>query len=68
MIASTGAEALPGGRYFSNGKAVQSSGQSYQEALQRELWLSSARMTGLPADLTSPARPCHVDAALAPMG
>jgi hypothetical protein len=27
---------------------------SYDEAKQRELWVSSARMTGLPVELTGP--------------
>lgn len=47
-----GAEAFPGGRYFSNGASTPSSDDSYNEAFQRELWISSARMTGLPVDLT----------------
>jgi NAD(P)-dependent dehydrogenase (short-subunit alcohol dehydrogenase family) len=49
-----GLEAAPGGRYFSDGKVVRSSDLSYDEAKQRELWVSSARMTGLPAELTGP--------------
>ena len=48
---TTGHEAAPGGRYFSNGKPVRSSEQSYDEALQRELWTSSAEMTGVSAIL-----------------
>lgn len=50
---TTGAEAAPGGRYFSNGKPVRSSELSYDEALQRELWASSAEMTGVPVDLVA---------------
>ncbi len=42
-----GAEAAPGGRYFSNGKPTASSDVSYDPALQRELWVSSEIMTGL---------------------
>lgn len=48
---TTGPDAAPGGRYFSNGKAVRSSDASYNQAAQRELWISSAQMTGLPAEL-----------------
>lgn len=48
---SGGAEAAPGARYFSNGEAVRSSDLSYDEALQHELWVSSANMTGLPVGL-----------------
>ena len=42
-----GAESAPGGRYFSNGKPTASSDASYVPALQRELWVSSEKMTGL---------------------
>ena len=42
-----GQDAQPGGRYFSNGKAVPSSDASYDEAKARELWISSATMTNL---------------------
>lgn len=48
---TTGPAATPGGRYFSNGKAVHSSEQSYDRGVQGELWVSSAKMTGLPAEL-----------------
>jgi hypothetical protein len=51
---TVGLEAAPGGRYFSDGKAVHSSELSYDEAKQRELWVSSARMTGLPVEPTGP--------------
>ena len=54
---TVGLEAAPGGRYFSDGKAVHSSELSYDEAKQRELWVSSARMTGLPVELTGPQLP-----------
>lgn len=47
-----GPEGAPGGRYFSNGKAVRSSDLSYDQTMQRELWASSARMTGLPVEFT----------------
>ena len=50
---TTGPDAAPGGRYFSNGKAVRSSEMSYDQALQRELWTSSARMTGCPVEFTA---------------
>jgi len=46
-----GEDAAPGGRYFSNGKAVRSSEASYDEGKARELWISSATMTGLPTEL-----------------
>lgn len=48
---TTGPEVFPGGRYFSNGKAIPSSDLSCEQSLQRELWTSSARMTGLPVDI-----------------
>ncbi len=41
----------PDGCYFSNGRPAKSSAISYNERLQRELWESSARMTGLKAAL-----------------
>lgn len=47
---ATGSDAAPGGRYFANGAPIRSSGQSYDRALQRELWIASAGMTGLPID------------------
>ena len=47
-----GEDAAPGGRYFSNGKAVRSSAASYDESKSRELWVSSAAMTGLPREIT----------------
>jgi NAD(P)-dependent dehydrogenase (short-subunit alcohol dehydrogenase family) len=47
-----GDDAAPGGRYFSNGKAVRSSEASYDEDKARELWVSSAAMTGLPSEFT----------------
>ena len=43
-----GEDAAPGGRYFSNGKVVRSSDASYDEGKARELWVSSAAITGLP--------------------
>ncbi|NTY41166.1 SDR family NAD(P)-dependent oxidoreductase [Burkholderia diffusa] len=49
-----GLEATPGGRYFSDGKVVRSSDLSYDQAKQRELWVSSSRMTGLPVEPTGP--------------
>ncbi|ALM84222.1 SDR family NAD(P)-dependent oxidoreductase [Bordetella sp. N] len=53
LVAVTlGNDAQPGGRYFSNGVAIRSSDDSYNKAFQRELWESSARMTGLPTYLT----------------
>ena len=48
---TVGEDAAPGGRYFSNGKAVRSSEASYDEGKARELWISSATMTGLPTEL-----------------
>lgn len=45
---TTGTETEPGGRYFSNGRAICPSALSYDEALQEELWAASAGMTGLP--------------------
>lgn len=52
-----GPDAAPGGRYFSNGKAVRSSDASYDESKARELWIASAEMTGLPAELAEPTKP-----------
>ena len=46
-----GEDAVPGGRYFRNGKAVRSSEASYDEGKARELWVSSAAMTGLSDDI-----------------
>ena len=51
-----GPDAAPGGRYFSNGKAVRSSDASYDESRARELWIASAEMTGLPAELAEPTQ------------
>lgn len=48
-----GQEASPGGRYFSNGAPIASFQDSYNETFQRELWISSARMAGLPAGLAA---------------
>lgn len=53
---TTGPAAEPGGRYFSNGRAVQSSVDSYDEATWRELWDSSAAMAGLPIEFTDLSR------------
>jgi hypothetical protein len=47
-----GEDAAPGGRYFRNGKAVRSSEASYDQGKARELWVSSAAMTGLPSEIT----------------
>ena len=46
-----GPEAAPGGRYFSNGKAVPSSDLSYDPITQRDLWEASASMVALPVEL-----------------
>ena len=46
-----GDQASPGGRYFWKGAPIASSEDSYNEDFQRDLWVSSARMTGLPVDL-----------------
>lgn len=46
-----GPDAQLGGRYFSNGKAVQSSDASYDKGKARELWISSATMTDLPVEI-----------------
>ena len=54
---ASGPDAAPGGRYFAKGKAVRSSAQSYDQALQRELWISSAEMTGLPVEIPNGAPP-----------
>jgi NAD(P)-dependent dehydrogenase (short-subunit alcohol dehydrogenase family) len=48
---TVGSDAAPGGQYFSDGKVVRSSDLSYDEAKQRELWVSSSRMAGLPVEL-----------------
>jgi hypothetical protein len=49
---TTGPEGSSGGRYYSNGKPVKSSDQSYDEQVAAELWTSSAMMTGESVDLT----------------
>ncbi|MFZ2997027.1 SDR family NAD(P)-dependent oxidoreductase [Sphingobium sp.] len=46
-----GQDAAPGGRYFSNGKAARSSDVSYDESKACELWVASAKMTGLPVEM-----------------
>lgn len=51
-----GDDAAPGGRYFSNGKAVRSSDASYDESKAHELWVASAAMTGLSADIADAAK------------
>ena len=52
LVAMTlGHQAAPGGRYFSRGEAITLSDDSYNPEFQRELWASSARMTGLPGGL-----------------
>lgn len=53
---TTGPEAAPGGRYFSNGKAVRSSDASYDQDKARELWVASASMTGLPVEILEETR------------
>jgi NAD(P)-dependent dehydrogenase (short-subunit alcohol dehydrogenase family) len=50
-----GKDASPGGRYFSDGKAVPSSDLSYDQKKQHELWVSSARMTALPENIKAAA-------------
>ena len=59
---AVGTAAAPGGRYFSNGKAVRSPDMSYDEALQEELWVSGAKMTGLPtcSEASNTQRNCNV--------
>lgn len=49
---TTGPEGRSGSKYYSNGKPVKSSDQSYDEQVAKELWTSSAAMTGESADLT----------------
>lgn len=48
---TTGPLAEPGGRYFSNGKAIRSSADSYDKGKWLDLWETSARMTGLAVEL-----------------
>ncbi|XHC14001.1 SDR family NAD(P)-dependent oxidoreductase [Labrenzia sp. ac12] len=48
---TTGPSAEPGGLYFRNGKPFPSSKQSHNDTQARELWETSARMTGLPINL-----------------
>ncbi len=48
-----GSEVAPGGRYFARGEAIRSSDPSYDESSWCELWVSSAKMTGLPVELSS---------------
>lgn len=50
---TTGPDAEPGGRYFSNGQAVKSSDLSYDETKARGLWDASARMTDLPIEISN---------------
>jgi len=44
-------EALPGGRYFSKGAPIASSEDAYDEDFQCDLWVSIARMAGLPVEI-----------------
>ena len=46
----------PGGRYFSQGKAIRSSEQSYQQDKWHDLWVTSAAMTGLGSEITPTPR------------
>ena len=48
---TTGAQADASGKYFSNGKAVRSSVDSYNQTKWRDLWETSARMTDLTSEL-----------------
>ena len=48
---TTGAQAVASGKYFSNGKAVRSSVDSYDQNKRRDPWETSARMTGLTSEL-----------------
>lgn len=48
---TVGSAADPGGRYFSEGKAIRSSEESYQEDKWHDLWSTSAAMTDLPIDI-----------------
>lgn len=52
---TVGEDAMPGGRYFSNGKAIRSSEASYDEGKARDLWVTSAAMTGMSADIADKA-------------
>lgn len=51
-----GSAAAPGGRYFAKDDAIRSSDLSYDEGVWDELWVSSAKMTGLPIELSSSER------------
>lgn len=48
-----GSAADPGGRYFSQGKDIRSSDESYQKDKWLDLWLTSAAMTGLPIEIAN---------------
>ncbi len=50
---ASGAEGEITGKYFSEGKMIASSSESYEIAKARELWDSSSRMVGLSPDLSA---------------
>ena len=54
LIAS-GEEGPVTGKYFSDGKEIRSSTESYDTQKALDLWNSSATMTGLPSELCAPA-------------
>jgi NAD(P)-dependent dehydrogenase (short-subunit alcohol dehydrogenase family) len=51
LLASGGEESATG-KYFSDGKEIQSSVESYDTQKALDLWNTSAEMTGLPSELT----------------
>lgn len=53
---TSGSEGPVTGKYFSDGKEVLSSAASYDTQKALDLWNASAKMTGLPSEL-SPAKP-----------
>lgn len=50
-LLASGSEGLATGKYYSDGKAVRSSDDSYDLDKALDLWNSSARMTGLPSEI-----------------
>ena len=51
---ASGGEGSATGKYFSDGKEIPSSAESYDTQKALDLWNSSAKMTGLPSELSPP--------------
>ena len=54
-LLASGGEGPVTGKYFSDGKEIRSSAESYDTQKALDLWNTSARMTGLPAELCAAA-------------